>query len=190
MQTTAEGRPANAPTAGWQGKFVGLVIAGLVSGALSTLSGAIEAESVPAIWIALLPGAIYGAIAALYMRLTGLILLRTAVLFFVAVVFIWGAAVNFAPSACGDWLHGTSFTCTLAFAGLMGGGIGAAALAIFSAFLIPEFRNLYAIGAMIVIGIATGGLLTFGEFAMFCTWQGGMNLVLGYVLSRRTPPQG
>ena len=41
---------------------------------------------------------------------------------------------------------------------------------------------------MIVIGLASGGLLAFGDFPMFCTWQGGMNLALGYVLSRRTPP--
>jgi hypothetical protein len=190
MQTTADARPPQTPSAGWQGKFIAFVIAGIVSGALSTLSGSIPADTIPSIWIALLPGVIYGAIAALYMRLSGLALLRTALLFFVAVIFIWGAAVNFAPAACGDWLHGGGFTCTLAFAGLMGGGVGAAALAVFSAFLIPEFRNVYAIGAMIVIGIATGGLLTFGEFAMFCTWQGGMNLVLGYVLSRRTPPRG
>jgi hypothetical protein len=190
MQTTADSRPPYMPTAGWQGKFIGFAIAGLVSGTLSVFSGSIPTDRIPSIYIALTPGVIYGAIAALYMRFTGLVLLRTAVLFFVAVVFIWGAAVNFAPAACGDWLHGGGFTCTLAFAGLMGGGVGAAALAVFSAFLIPEFRNPYAIVAMIVIGIGTGGLLTFGELPMFCTWQGGMNLVLGYVLTRRRPPRG
>jgi hypothetical protein len=190
MLIAADGRPPYMPAAGWQGKFVGLVLAGLVSGALSALSGAIHVDTIPAIWIALIPGAVYGAIAALFMRFSGLTLMRTAVLFFVAVVFIWGAAVNFAPAACGDWLHGAGFTCTLAFAGIMGGGIGAVALAVFSAFLIPEFRSPYAIVAMIVIGVGTGSLLTFGEFAMFCTWQGGMNLVLGYVLARRRPPRG
>lgn len=180
---------AQMPPAGWQGKFIGLVVAGLVSGALSALSGSIPADTIPSTYIALVPGVIYGGIAALVMRLTGLTLMRTALLFFVAVIFIWGAAVHFAPAACGDWLHGGGFTCTLTFAGLMGGGVGAAALAVFAAFLIPEFRNVYAIGAMIVIGIATGSLLVFGEFFMFCAWQGGMNLVLGYVLSRRTPPR-
>jgi hypothetical protein len=189
MQTTADSRPTYTPTAGWRGKLIGFAIAGLVSGFLSVFSGSIPTDTIPSIYIALTPGAIYGAIAALYMRFTGLVLLRTAALFFVAVVFIWGAAVNFAPAACGDWLRGGGFTCTLAFAGLMGGGVGAAALAVFSAFLIPEFRNPYAIAAMIVIGIGTGGLLTFGELPMFCTWQGGMNLVLGYVLSRRRLPR-
>jgi len=190
MQFTADGRPPYMPASGWQGKFIGLVVAGLVSGALSALSGSIQTDTVPPIWIALIPGAVYGGIAALYMRFSGLTLARTAVLFFVAVVFIWGAAVNFAPAACGDWLHGGGFTCTLAFAGIMGGGVGAAALAVFSAFLIPEFRTPYAIGAMIVIGVGTGSLLTFGEFPMFFAWQGGMNLVLGYVMARRRPPRG
>ena len=37
---------------------------------------------------------------------------------------------------------------------------------------------------MIAVGIATGGLLTFGEIAMFCGWQAGMNLVLGFTLPR------
>ena len=118
MQITGDGRPPFMPAAGWQGKFIGLVIAGLVSGALSTLSAEIPANGIPSIWIALIPGAVYGGIAALYMRLSGLTLMRTAVLYFIAVIFIWGAAVNFAPSACGDWLHGASFTCTLTFAGL------------------------------------------------------------------------
>lgn len=189
MQIDAESRPPQTPPAGWQGKFVGLVIAGLVSGALSTLSGSIPADTVPSTYIALIPGVLYGGIAALFMRLSGLTLLRTALLYFIAVIFIWGAAVHFAPVACGDWLRGGGFTCTLTFAGLAGGGIGAAALAVFAAFLIPEFRNAYAIVAMTVIGIATGSLLTFGELFMFCAWQGGMNLVLGYVLSRRTPPR-
>jgi hypothetical protein len=96
--------------------------------------------------------------------------------------------VHFAPAACGDWLYGSGFFCSLLAAGLIGGGIGAAALAVFSAFLIPEFRNPGSIAAMVAIGVASGGLLTFGEFPMFCAWQAGMNLVLGYVLSRRKPP--
>jgi len=72
----------------------------------------------------------------------------------------------------------------------MGGGVGAAELAVFSAFHIQEFRTPYAIVAMIVKGDGTGILLNFGEFHMFFAWQGGMNLVLGYVLARRRPPRG
>lgn len=189
MQTTAASRPPIAPPAGWQGKFIGMVIAGLVSGGLSALSGSIPADTISSTYIALIPGGIYGCLTALFMRLSGLALTRTAALFFVAVVFIWGAAVHFAPVACGDWLRGGGFFCSLAAAGLIGGGVGAAALSVFSTFLIPEFRNFSVVAAMVVIGIASGGLLAFGEFPMFCAWQGGMNVVLGYVLSRRTPPR-
>jgi len=190
MQTSTADRPRNAPPAGWQGKFMGMAFVGLVSGVLSTFAGKIPAHVIPVTYIALIPGVLYGGLAALFMRLSGLTLARTAALFFIAVIFIWGSAVNFAPAACGDWLHGRGFNCTLTFAGLAGGGIGAGALAVFSAFLIPEFRNPYAIGAMVVIGVVTGGLLAFGEFSMFIAWQSGMNIVLGYVLSRRRPPRG
>jgi hypothetical protein len=167
-----------------------MVVIGLVSGALSTVSGSISAETIPSTYTALIPGVLFGGFTAVYMRMSGLTLMRTAVLFFVAVVFIWGAAVHFAPATCGDWLHGSGFMCSLAAAGFLGGGVGAAALAVFSAFLIPEFRTPRPIVAMIAIGVASGGLLAFGELPMFCAWQGGMNLALGYVLARRAPPKG
>ena len=187
--TTENGQPLG-PAAAWRSRFFGLVIVGLVSGCLSALSGSVSSGTMPSTYIALIPGVLYGALTAVFMRLTGLTLMRTAVLFFIAVVFIWGAAVHFAPATCGDWLRGSGFLCSVTAAGLMGGGIGAAALSVFAAFLIPEFRNPYAIVAMIAIGLASGGLLTFGEFPMFVAWQGGMNLVLGYVLARRVPPSG
>lgn len=188
MAPTAD-TPESADTAAsWQRKFIGLVITGLVSGGLSGLSGSISSETIPSIYIALLPGVIYGILTAIVMRMSGLVVMRTAVLFVIAVIFIWGAAVHFAPVACGDWLRGTGFFCSLLWAGLFGGGVGSAALAVFSAFLIPEFRTAGAIGAMVAIGIASGALLVFGEFSMFLAWQAGMNIVLGYVLSRRKPP--
>jgi hypothetical protein len=190
MAPTTENGQSLVRADGWRGRFIGLVITGLVSGVLSVLSGALPSESIPSTYIALIPGVLYGGLSALFMRISGLTLTRTAVLFFIAVIFIWGAAVHFAPATCGDWLHGSGFFCSLAAAGLMGGGIGATALAVFSAFLIPEFRKPYPIIAMIAIGLAGGGLLSFGEFPMFVAWQGGMNLVLGYVLARRAPPQG
>lgn len=190
MTPTAENQRSPGAPLAWRGKFIGLVVVGLVSGVLSTLSGSISSETIPSTYIALIPGAIYGGLSALFMRISGLTLMRTAVLFFVAVIFIWGAAVHFAPLTCGDWLHGSGFFCSLVAAGLMGGGMGAAALAVFSAFLIPEFRKPYPIVAMVAIGVASGGLLAFGESPMFLGWQGGMNLVLGYVLARRPPPQG
>lgn len=190
MAPTTENGQSLVPATAWRSRFIGLVIVGLVSGGLSALSGSLSSETVPSTYIALIPGALYGGFSALFMRLSGLTLMRTAVLFFIAVIFIWGAAVHFAPATCGDWLRGSGFFCSLTAAGLMGGGIGAAALAVFSAFLIPEFRSPYPIVAMIAIGLATGALLAFGEFPMFVAWQGGMNVVLGYVLARRAPPRG
>jgi len=190
MQPKAEDRSAAIVPAAWQGKFVTMVVVGLVSGVLSSLSGSIPSETIPSTYIALIPGVLFGGLSAVYMRVSGLTLMRTAVLFFVAVIFIWGAAVHFAPATCGDWLHGSGFLCSLAAAGLLGGGVGASALAVFSAFLIPEFRAPWPIVVMIAIGIASGGLLAFGELPMFCAWQGGMNVVLGYILARRAPPQG
>lgn len=190
MAQTTENGQSLGPAAAWRSRFIGFVVVGLVSGGLSALSGSLSSETVPSTYIALIPGVLYGGLTALFMRLTRLTLMRTAVLYFIAVIFIWGAAVHFAPATCGDWLRGSGFFCSLTAAGLMGGGIGAAALAVFSAFLIPEFRNPYAIVAMMAIGLAAGGLLAFGEFPMFVAWQGGMNIALGYVLARRTPPSG
>ncbi|MEM9683131.1 MAG: hypothetical protein AAF942_07685 [Pseudomonadota bacterium] len=174
--------------AGWQGNFIGFVAIGLVSGALSAAIGGAAAEAAASTYIALIPGVIYGVLTAGYAWFRRLVVTRTAVLFVVAVLFIWGAAVHLAPVTCGDWLYGSGFLCSLLAAGLVGGGIGAAALALFSAFLVPEFRTPGAVIAMIGAGIVGGGFLAFGNFAMFCIWQGGMNAVLGFVLSRRSAP--
>ena len=174
--------------AGWQGNFLGFVVIGLVSGALSAAVGGAAAEAMASTYIALVPGVIYGVLTAGFAWLRRLVVMRTAVLFVVAVLFIWGAAVHLAPVTCGDWIYGSGFLCSMLAAGLVGGGIGAAAVALFSAFLIPEFRNPVPVIAMIAIGIVGGGFLTFGNVAMFCVWQAGMNAVLGYVLSRRIPP--
>lgn len=189
MEPAATNSQIQGQVASWRGKFIGLVVVGLVSGVLSALSGSISSETIPSTYIALIPGAIYGGLSALFMRISGLTVMRTAVLFFIAVIFIWGAAVHIAPVTCGDWLRGSGFFCSLVAAGLAGGGMGAAALAVFSAFLIPEFRKPYPIVAMVAIGVVSGSLLVFGESLMFLGWQGGMNLVLGYVLARRAPPQ-
>ena len=163
---------------------VGMVAVGLVTGLLSTSSASLFAQAMPPTAVALVPAFVYGALTASYLVAVGFAGVRKAAMFFVAVLFIWGAAVHIAPMTCGDWLHGSGFFCSLTAAGLAGGGAGSAVLAVFCAFLFPAFRRPWPIAAMIAVGIATGGLLNFGEIAMFCGWQAGMNLVLGFTLPR------
>jgi hypothetical protein len=170
-----------APPLGLQ---VGMVAVGLVTGLLSTSSASLFAQAMPPTAVALVPAFVYGALTGLYLYAAGFARAPKAGLFFIAVLVIWGAAVHIAPLTCGDWLRGSGFFCSLTAAGLAGGGAGAAALAVFCAFLFPAFRRPWPIAAMIAVGIATGGLLTFGEIAMFCGWQAGMNLVLGFTLPR------
>lgn len=166
------------------GLRLGMPAVGLVTGLLSAWSASLSGHGLPQTAVALVPGLIYGALTAAYLWATGMAPARKAAAFLVAVLVIWGAAVHIAPMTCGDWLRGSGFFCSLTAAGLAGGGAGAAALAAFSAFLFPAFRKPLPIAAMIAVGVATGGLLSFGEAAMFCGWQAGMNLVLGFTLPR------
>ncbi len=170
-----------APPLGLQ---VGMVAVGLVTGLLSTSSATMFEQALPPTAVALVPALIYGALTATYLWATGFARPSRAGAFFVAVLVIWGVAVHIAPLTCGDWLRGSGFFCSLTAAGLAGGGAGAAALAVCCAFLFPAFRKPWPIAAMTAVGVATGGLLSFGELAMFCGWQAGMNLVLALTLRR------
>ncbi len=166
------------------GLRLGMVAVGIGTGLLSAWSASLPAAAVPQTAIALVPAFIYGALTALCLWATGVATASKAAAFLGAVLVIWGAAVHIAPMTCGDWLRGGGFFCSLAAAGLAGGGAGAAALAICAAILFPSFRRPLPMAAMVAVGVASGGLLAYGEAAMFCGWQAGMNLVLGFTLRR------
>ena len=157
-----------------------VALIGLLSGALSGLAATSVIEGVPSWVMSTLPGLAYGALTGGAFALFGAATWPRAMIFAGAMLVNWTIGLNLAPLTCADWLTGGGLGCTLYAAGLLGGFVGTVGMAVVTAALFPALRRPAVLIVLVIVGTATGALLEFGPFVVFCGWQAGINAVLAY----------
>ena len=162
-----------------------LIVAGLVSGALSGFLATRPVLNMPQWLPPFLPGLAYGGLTALCMIVFRAASVARALAFGAAMIVTWAIGLNLAPLTCENWLTGGGIGCTLYAAGLLGGFVGTLGVIAVGVVLFPMIRRPGLLSLMLGIGTIAGALLELGPYWVFCGWQALINGLLGYGLVQR-----